>query len=50
MLDLFNRINEANKNTKSYHHDSSDTSLRGHEAEHEVCNALAPRLIGTGWE
>ncbi|AOB30209.1 hypothetical protein AKI39_05140 [Bordetella sp. H567] len=50
MFDLFKRIKEASKNAKAYRHDSSDTSLRGHEAEHEVCNILAPRLIGTGWE
>ncbi|CAB3706585.1 Nuclease-related domain [Achromobacter spanius] len=50
MIDLFKRISEASKNAEEFSYDSSDTSLRGHEAEHEVCNILAPRLIGTGWE
>ncbi|QMI49896.1 nuclease-related domain-containing protein [Burkholderia sp. MBR-1] len=50
MVDLFKRIKEANKNSAAYYHDPRDTSLRGHEAEQEVCNQLAPRLIGTGWE
>lgn len=50
MFDLFKRIDEARKNSKEYIHDSSDKSLRGHEAEHEVCNFLTPRLSGTGWE
>jgi len=50
MFDLFSRIEEANRNSKEYKHDSSDTSLRGREAEHEVCNFLAPRLSQTGWE
>lgn len=50
MVDLFKRIKEANKNSAAYYHNPGDTSLRGHEAEQEVCDQLAPRLVGTGWE
>ena len=50
MVDLFKRIKEANRNSAAYYHNPRDMSLRGHEAEQEVCNQLAPRLVGTGWE